>query len=197
MIDLSETQFQDFADEYQDTIDIPQQKGRQFLLCPIGIVGSGKTTVLKPLAEKLGLVRVSSDDIRKTLKEKGFSYKRTEDIAFSVADHFIDKGYGIAIDADCVRLDKKKQIEEISIKRAIPLVWIHINPPEEFILNKLRNYPHTWLYKDAEDAINNYEARKRLHRNLHFNFAYTFDTSKPDLNEQIDEAVTAIKKSIS
>jgi predicted kinase len=192
MTDLSEQQFKDFVERYRNEVAVPETKGKQFLLCPIGIVGAGKTTVLKPLAEKLGLVRISSDEIRKILKESGFNYNKTEDIAFTVARYFIDKEYGIAVDADCARPDKRKQLEEMAGKLQIPIIWIHINPPEEFILNKLKNYKHTWLFKNADEAIKNYEARKPLHQNLDFDFVYTFDTSKPDLDKQIEEAVKVI-----
>ncbi len=194
MNDLDDMQFNRFVDEYTRTVAIPDPKGEQFLLCPVGLVGSGKTTVIKPLAEKLGLVRISTDEIRKALKERGFSYKRTEDIAFAAADFFLDKEYGIAIDADCVRLDKRERIEERAARLQIPIIWIHINPPEEFIMNKLKNYPHTWLFKNAEEAIENYKARKSLHKELHFNFTYTFDTSRSDLEEQIKEATDIIRR---
>lgn len=195
MDDISEQQFQTFVEEYRRTIVIPHPKGKQFLLCPVGLVGSGKTTVIKPLSEKLGLVRVSTDEIRKALKENGFNYKKTEDIAFAAADFFIDKGYGVVVDADCVRLEKREQIEERAASLQIPIIWIRINPPEEFILNKLRNYKHTWLFKDAEDAIRNYKARKPLHKKLQFDFTYTFDTARPDPGNQIEEAVKIIQKS--
>ena len=164
------------------------------MLCPVGLIGSGKTTVLKPLAKKLGLVRISTDEIRKMLKERGFSYDGDENIAFAVGKHFIGKGYGIAIDADCVRLSKKKKIERFAKKLSMPIIWIHINPPEKFILNKLKNYPHTWLFKDARQAIANYKARKPLHKNLNFDFAYMFDTSRPNLKQQIKEAADIIKR---
>jgi len=196
MNELNEIQFKKFVDDFSKTVAVPDSKGTQFLLCPVGLVGSGKTTVIKPLAEKLGLVRISTDEIRKSLKEQGFSYQKTEDIAFEVGYLFIDKKYGVAIDADCVRPDKKEQIETLAKKKKIPVVWIHINPPEEFILNKLRSYPHTWLFKNADDAIKNYEARKPLHEKLNFDFTYTFDTSRPDLNEQIGEATKIILKKL-
>jgi len=70
------------------------------------------------------------------------------------------------------------------------------NQSEEFIINKLKNQKHSWLFKDAEDAINNYLARKPLHQNLDFPFTYTFDTSKSNLNEQITEAGEKIGKLI-
>jgi predicted kinase len=101
------------------------------------------------------------------------------------------------MDADCVRQEKTKKIEELAAKLKIPIIWIHINPPEEFILNKLKNFQHTWLFKDAEDAIRNYEVRKQLHKNLHSDFAYTFDPSRSDLTDQIEEAISIIKRGMS
>lgn len=198
MNDVNESDFGKIVDEYQKSVDVPNSKGRQFLLCPVGLVGAGKTTVLKPLAEKLGLVRISTDEIRKYLKEKGFNYKRVEDITFVVTNFFIKKGYGVAIDTDCVRSDKRTKIEEQSRKQHVPVIWIHINPPEEFILNKLRNFPHTWLFKNADEAIKNYEDRKPLHAKLDsFDFAYVFDTSKPDLDKQIDGAEKIITEKLT
>lgn len=62
-------------DEYEAELDIPiQPKRKQFILCPVGIVGAGKTTVMKPLSERLSLVRISGDEIRKILKEHGQAY---------------------------------------------------------------------------------------------------------------------------
>ncbi len=196
MADLPQEKFVEFASEYSKTVEIPTEKGNQFLLCPVGIVGAGKTTVLKPLAKKLGLVRVSTDEMRKMLKERDFSYKGVRDLLFIVANSFIKQGYGIAIDTDCSRLDKKKQLEEYSTKTGLKIIWIHINPPEEFIINKFKNHEPSWLFKNPEEAIANYEARKPLHQNLDFNFTYTFDTSKPDLDDQIEEAYQIIKTTI-
>jgi predicted kinase len=189
MDDLSESQFQEWVREYRAQVIIPEKKGKQILLCPVGLVGAGKTTVVKPLAESLGLIRVSSDEVRKMMKARGLDYKGVEDIVFAVGLSYMDEGYGVAIDADCVRLDKKAEIERLAAERKVPVVWIHINPPEAFIINKLKQYPHTWLYKDADAAIANYQARKPLHQDLSsFHFTYTFDTSKSDLDEQIEKA---------
>lgn len=191
---MSVRQIQNIIDAYKKTVEIPKIKGRRFLLCPVGIIGSGKTTVMKPLAKKLGLARISTDEIRKMLKNRGLDYQKTDNIAFAVGEYFVSKEYGIAIDADCVRLDKKKKIEGLAKKLSMPIIWIHINPPEKFILNKLKNYPHTWLFKDAAQAIANYKARKPLHKKLDFDFTYTFDTSRSDLKQQIKEATDIIRK---
>ncbi|MBM2817690.1 MAG: hypothetical protein HW401_280 [Parcubacteria group bacterium] len=158
--------------EYEKILEIPENKPKEkIMVCPIGIVGSGKTTVVKPLSESLSLLIISSDEIRKFLKKNGCGYDLAGEIAFDLAEKYIEKKYKIKI------------------------FWIHINPPEEFIINKLKNYKHTWLFRDADQAIENYKSSKANHQNINFPFIYTFDTSRNDLGEQIKEAISIIIES--
>lgn len=182
---------------YERSLKIPGTKqDKQILLCPVGIVGSGKTTVLKPLSKKLSLLRISTDEIRGLLKEQGYNYIRAREIAFNFIKKYAQHGYSIAIDADCINPDKRKKIEKLAKEIKAKVIWVHINPPEKFIINKLKKFKHTWLFKDSQDAIQNYFVRKILHKNLNFPFLYTFDTSRSDLNKQIDSAINIIKKEI-
>src|SRR3989344_7504565 len=74
---------------------------KQFFLCPVGLVGSGKSTVMKPLSEMLSLVRVSSDEIRKILKEWRVDYGELLEIVQPLAEELALQGFSIAFDADC------------------------------------------------------------------------------------------------
>lgn len=182
---------------YEKTLEIPENKPKkQFILCPIGIVGAGKTTVVKPLSKKLSLLRVSSDEIRELLKKNGFTCAHTKEIAYTIIAKYIKKGFSIAIDGDCVSEENQRRIKELEKQNKIKLFWIYINPPEKFIIDKLTNFKHTWLFKDADDAIENYLARKPLHRNPNFPFVYIFDTSKENLDEQINGASEIIEKNL-
>ena len=105
--------------------------------------------------------------------------------------NFAISGKIVLASAILLKIKTQRLIEEDMVK-----FESLINPPEEFILNKLRNHKPTWLFKNADEAIKNYEARKPLHQNLDFDFAYTFDTSKPDLDEQIEEATKIINSRI-
>lgn len=182
------------ADKYERQLFIPENPPvKQFILCPVGLVGAGKTTVVKPLSEKLSLVRISGDEIRKILKESGHTYKYVRDIAELLAQKYLDLGHSLCIDSDCVSPRTYRFLNELEKERGIKLVWIHINPPEEFILNKLRNFKYSWLFDNAEQAVENYMRRKNLHENLTMSFIYTFDPSKNDLTNQIDKATEIIK----
>lgn len=182
-------------DLYEQTLIIPEKKGdHQFLLCAIGLIGAGKTTVLKPLCEKLGVVRMCTDDIRKLLKENGFGYDTAQEINVTLVRKYLGLGYSVAIDGDSIREESQKLIEETRVLYGVKVVWIHINPPEAFIVNKLTNFKHSWLFRDAEHALSNYYNRKPLHEHLSMPFLYTFDTSKSNLADQIEEASQIIEQ---
>ena len=132
--DLPDKEMKKIISLYEKTLNIPKKKAKkQFLVCPIGLVGAGKTTVVKPLSEKMSLLRVSSDEIRELLKERGFNYGRVKEMAANIVKKYTQKGFSIAIDADCVTKDSQEYINKIANQAKIKIFWIHINPPEEFI----------------------------------------------------------------
>jgi len=193
--ELPKAEFKKILEEYRkNTVVYKQKPARQFFLCPVGLVGAGKTTVLKPIAERLSLVRVSTDEIRNILKVKGYNYERAGEIAQELIKDFAKKGQSVAIDADCV--NKKTDIEKLAQEVGAKTIWLHINPPEKFIIEKLRNFKNGWLAEDNEAMVKNYFERKALHQKLNFQFSYTFDTSQINLEEQIKEAEKLIKKEV-
>lgn len=183
--------------EYLAQFVIPKKISQlQYLLCPVGLVGAGKTTVLKPLARRLNLIRISTDEIRKLLADSGFGYDFVAKIVENIATKFLREGHSLALDADCAGKNGKELIKKAVKKFGVKIIWIHINPPENFIINKLLRYKHTWLFKNPEEAIQNYFARKSLHKYLNMPFVYTFDTSKNNLTKQISEAAILIEKAL-
>lgn len=194
MNEITKTVYQEVKNEYLKQIVVPEHKpGKQYLLCPIGLVGAGKTTVVKPLAEKLSLVRISGDEIRKLFKESGYGYEKVYDLAFELIRYFIAKGYSVCIDSDCA--GKIKQIEKEVAAKELALVWIHINPPESFIINKLSNHTPSWL-GTAEEVVSNYYERKPLHKDIVLDFTVIFDTSQPDIQNQIENSVSIIEQKV-
>ena len=101
------SELNNILNKYDKSLIIPSVKSEyKFILCPVGLVGSGKTTVLKPLSEILDLIMVSSDEIRKILKEE-YPFYTQEDV-FNIENTLIKKylqiGYSVAIDSDCISL---------------------------------------------------------------------------------------------
>ena len=188
--------------EYKKQLVLPPASKvpvKQFFLCPVGLIGAGKSTVMKPLSEMLSFVRISSDDIRKLLKERGTGYERLMEIVRPLAEELVARGFSIGFDADCGNPKTKEMISELAKRMGVKVFWIHINPPEDFILNKSRTYNHTWLFKNGEEAVENYyrQKQKRAEENIHFDFTVTLDTSKPDLADQIRNVASLITKELS
>ena len=164
--------------EYQESLIMPNSKrAEQIFLCPVGLVGAGKTTVIKPLSERLGLVKVSTDEVRKLLKENGQGYESVKEIVALIIEELARSGYSIAFDMDCGNPIVKEQAEILSKELKIKIYWIHINPPEEFILEKLRHHPASWLASDPEVMVKNYfdQKDKRLKEGTLFDFDFVFD----------------------
>lgn len=186
----------DIVNDYKKNIVIPQKKpSKQFVLCTIGLVGAGKTTVLKPLAQKLNLVRISTDEIRKMLLDKGHKMNRSTEIIIKVVDYFVSLGYSVAIDTDCAPKLAQKNARDLAIRYKIDILWIHIDPPEDFIIQKLKNFKHTWLFKNSDDALAEYYKRKSMyHTKIIFPFICTFDTSKENLQAQTEQCAKKINE---
>ncbi len=198
--ELPDETLKEVLELYKSGLDIPAVKpARQFLLCPVGLVASGKTTVLKPLAERLNAVRVSTDEIRQILKQRHFNYNRTSAMAYTVIKELLDGGYSVAVDGNCGSEGAQKRVEELKKRPDIRVIWFRVDPPEEFIINKLRHYKHTWLFRDADEAVASFYKYKEKYGDfseLDLPYVYTFDTSRPDLDTQIGEAAAIMEKEL-
>jgi adenylate kinase family enzyme len=199
MPDAPKEVLEEIRKEYERSLIIHAVKSEpQWMLMPVGLVGAGKTTVVKPLAERLGLIRISTDEVRRKLKERGYSYEGCREVAHEISKKYLDLGYSLAVDANT---GSKAGIEyNEKTAKAFPNVrqiFIYVNPPEEFIIAKLRNYRHTWLFEDSEHAVQHFYENKKDFSRPDLPFVYEFDTSRDDLSVQIDEAVVAIKKALS
>jgi len=186
--------------EFVSKIEIPKNKPeRQFFFCPVGLVGAGKTTITKPIAKKLNLVRISTDELRKILKENGYDYSHLRNIISKVAIEFDFDGYSIAFDMDCGNFIAKEFIEALALPRLSPIFWIEVKAKEEFIFEKFRNHKASWLADNPEVMIENYKAQKqkRKEENTHFDYFYKFDTSKENLDEQIEKCINKIEKHLA
>ncbi len=179
----------DIESEFTSSISIPNHKPKkQFFLCPVGLVGAGKTTVTRPISERFDSVQISSDELRKLLNKSGYDYSAVKEVIFNVIREFSAKGYSITFDMDCSNPQVKNFIDELTSASAVEALFLHITAPEEFIFEKFRKHPPTWLADNPQTMIDNYLAQKeaRAKENTKFDFIFTFDTSKEDLPDQIE-----------
>jgi predicted kinase len=184
---------------YESSLFIPPAvPGHNFIICPVGYIGSGKSTVLDLLGKRLSFVRISTDVLRKMLRERGdFDSNHAREIGYQFILKYAEEHRNVAIDANCSRFykggDYEASFNEIIKRSTVKVFWIHINPPEEYIIEKLQNYNHTWLFKDGKHAVERYFVRKSEVKKEGIPFIYEFDTSKNDLQEQVDKAADLIK----
>lgn len=194
---MTSKNIEDIQEKYLKEIRIPDKKpSEQIFFCPVGLVGAGKTTFTKPIAERLNLIRISNDEIRKILKENGFDYSQLKKIGISIAEKFIRDGWGIAFDADCGNPETKQFIEKMAEKIHAKTYWVSINSPEDYILHKFKNHPSSWLADNPQIMIDNYYAQKekRAKENTRFDFSYIFDASK-NIPEQIESFLKSMHES--
>lgn len=198
MDEQTEKIWHEIAEEYKDEVFVPDFKPKkQMILLPIGLIGAGKTPVCKALSEKLGLVRISNDEIRYKLKQRGLSFDATRQIARKVGCHFIDLGFSMALDAN----SGGEGGNELSLflnenYPKVIKIWVYINSPEDYIIEKLKNYNHTWLFRDAEHAIKNHLTSKQNFKMPDVDITYEFDLSKSDFKDQIEESVRVIRRKL-
>lgn len=198
-IEIPKDIYEAVKQEYLSQLTIPKiPSQQQFFLCPVGYTASGKSTVLNKLESHFSWVRLSTDELRRLFRLRGFGQPgSSESLALydELVDEFINQGHNIAFDSNCG--NAKELIGAKAKKVNAKIFWIHINPPEEYIINKLTNYKHTWLYRDAEHAISRYRYHKERMSKVDFPFIYTFDPSKENLAEQADECAKLIKQELT
>lgn len=189
--DLSDRDAIQIIEEYLKDIDYPSKSEKQFILCSVGLIATGKTTVLKALSEKIGLVRVRTDDLRWILEKRGYNVRRTAEIAYNIVMKLLKAGYSVAIDADSVAKNTQASLKNIGEEQGIPVIWIRTSVSEEIILDRLNINNTDREYKGPE-AVSRYYERKKLHEGLDIPFIYEFDTSKIEKLEP--QVLAAVKK---
>jgi predicted kinase len=201
---LDKLQLERLAAEYYDQLDFShgEKTKPQFCLAMIGLVGAGKSTVLKQLCERLPLVRQSADEIREIMIAKGLPTDDAPIVGGMVAERLKTEGYNVAHDNDFANPAIRAEFDERNLKLGVQTVWIRIAPPESFILHNLQNrrdYKESHVFSNADEAVSSYYKRKELHQMQAvaldaLPYAYVFDPSREDLALQIDEAADCIAK---
>lgn len=194
--ELKDNQLKLIVNEYAKKIVLPKKINKtQIILFPVGLIGSGKTTVVKIISKKLNLLRISTDEIREILKRRGFNYDRTKEIAFILVEKYLSKKYSVAIDADCIEPLVKEYAAKIKKEKNIIPIWIHIKTPEKYILARMRKNKLGIFFKDSDLAIISYKRRKPLHQKYikKIKFDYIFSSFNKNVEKQVANFIKKLK----
>ena len=186
--------------EYEKKIPLPERNNRkQWILAVVGLVGSGKTTVVKSVAERLGMARISTDMLRHILAENGFNMLRVVDLSKMITQKYLEAGYSVAIDGDSIAPEHRELFAKAAKFFGIPMQLIHMNTPEVATLERLNQNiteQHSGLVRIAEQSIEDHVRRKPLHEKhlSEITFDAEFDISKPNFDHDLEGFITALRE---
>lgn len=189
---------EEIQQEFKDSLEIPTTKPtKKCLVCPVGLIGSGKTTVIKPIAKELNLVRVSNDEYRILLKQNGHGYETIKSFLNLVRSELLNQGHSIAIDANAGGQTSFNFITRAREEFGVEVYWLNINTPDKYAEAGLRqrNSP---LATSSEDWIKNRAQQKQRMETLKYEFDFfcEFDISRADLRGQISSCIQKLRTEI-
>lgn len=104
-------------DEFKSKLSHTKNKKQlkhPYVVAMVGLVGSGKSSVAKEAAKKIGAVVVVADDIRIKLREDGEEYKRVDTIVHILTKYFLEKRFSVVLDKDHVHADTRNTLKKIA-----------------------------------------------------------------------------------
>ncbi|MEM6997908.1 MAG: ATP-binding protein [Patescibacteria group bacterium] len=115
------------------------------LIMIVGMPGSGKTYLMRRLAEDLGAVHISAEKIRHEIFEKP-SLTRDEEavvrqLMMMLAEEFLKTGLSVLYDTSVSTKDERKEMRDFARKlKAEPiLIWQQLDTSTAFIRTQKRN----------------------------------------------------------
>jgi aminoglycoside phosphotransferase family enzyme/predicted kinase len=128
------------------------------LLITTGVIGSGKSSVAREVAGRLGAIVVRTDAVRKRLaglalserREAGFGEglyspemgQRTYAEAMTVATKILDAGWPVILDGAFSSAAQRKQAREAAARAGVPFAVLWCDAPDPVLAERLRRRAH-------------------------------------------------------
>lgn len=118
----------------------------------IGIVGSGKTSVAEVLAETLGAVLISGDDIRVKLRKEKERYEGTRKIAEDLAVEALKLGGNVVIDSDFIDEKKRSSLIAKAKKVRARVLFVRVFADPDVIIGRIMANPANDFFRGASSV---------------------------------------------
>jgi predicted kinase len=112
-------------DEYQATLKVPVRKSKnKIIVVMVGLVGSGKSSVARALAEIIGVALIEGDAIRVLLRQVNERFENASKIGEQAALTILKQGGNIVLDSDYVDEAKRKRVAAIAKDFGAKIIYI-------------------------------------------------------------------------
>lgn len=109
---------------------------KQYLICFVGQIGSGKSTTALKLAEQIGAIVIEGNEIRLKLSAAGLDWKwRVRAVARKAALEALESGFNVIIDSDHLQIWKRAGIRMMARLYRVTPVFVRTLCDQNELLN--------------------------------------------------------------
>ncbi|MBU4481944.1 AAA family ATPase [Patescibacteria group bacterium] len=135
---------------YLSKLQIAKRKTEKpIIVAMVGLVGSGKTSVARKIAEMIGGTIIVADDIRIHLRKLGEKFEKTRAISENIALEIIKQGGNLVLDSDFID-DKKRTSLKDRIKKGTKLIFIRTYCERDIMIERIIRKLEEKFFKDAK-----------------------------------------------
>ena len=198
------------ASGYFDLADAYTRK-RPLLVITVGLVGTGKSTIARALAKRLGFSVISSDITRKKLAGvplterhyEGFSggiytaefTRRTYDAVFTEAKEILESGGSVILDASFIKRGERLKAMDLADITGADFVMIETVLPEDIIRERLAERRAASSVSDGRWEIYGPQKKQFETVNEVTEDRYIVVNTELSLEDNIIQIITKLKRS--
>ncbi|MFA4966752.1 MAG: AAA family ATPase [Candidatus Margulisiibacteriota bacterium] len=120
-------------------------KAKPCLIAVGGLIGTGKSTLAKALAGKLGAIILQTDAIRKEFESPSpyslVCIRKTYQTLFSRAEKLLKQGRSVVLDASFSKKLFRKRLIKLAVKTNADFLFVETVLPDKLILKRLQERP--------------------------------------------------------
>ena len=196
---MTETQVISDAEQLWKSLDqLPEPVVKPAFIVVSGLPGTGKSHFCRQLAERIPLIILESDLMRKTLFLSP-AYSAAESARlFQAVHHLIEKllkkGVPVVLDATNLSERNRERLYHIAYQHNVKLILVRVEAPPEVVRERLKNRAEgTALVQDNSEADwSVFQKMKTSAQEIHRNH-FAVDTSR-DISPVLDKIVREVSR---